>query len=87
MHLIGGMCDEKTVEYLRDLIAEKQVIEEHVKGAPVNTRNEITTNTQPNYQGDNESNKNTTEIIPTTSSHTTNGGATKSIAQRLLDQG
>jgi hypothetical protein len=81
------MCDEKTVEYLRDLIAEKQVIEEHVNGSQASTRHEIATNIQSNYQGDNESNKNTTETNPTTSSNTTNGGATKSIAQRLLDQG
>ena len=84
---LGGMCDEKTVEYLRDLIAEKQVIEEHVKGAHGSTRNEITANNQSGYQGDNESNKNTADNISTAASHATNGGAAKSIAQRLLDQG
>ena len=81
------MCDEKTVEYLRDLIAEKQTIDDHVKGATNSTHNEVTSNNQSNYQGDKESIKNTTENNPATPSHTANGGATKSIAQRLLDQG
>jgi len=80
----GGMCDEKTVEYLRDLIAEKQLLEEHIANAATNNRN---------FQGDNnEPNTNATENgSSTSSSHATNNvnnnGATKTIAQRLLDQG
>ena len=77
----GGMCDEKTVEYLRDLIAEKQLLEEHIANAVANNRS---------YQGDNnESNVNAAEnnISPSSSHATNNNGATKTIAQRLLDQG
>ena len=82
----GGMCDEKTVEYLRDLIAEKQRLEEHIANTAANNRN---------YQGDaNEgSSTNATENDkPSTSSshapnNVNNNGATKTIAQRLLDQG
>ena len=74
----GGMCDEKTVEYLRDLIAERQVIEEHVTG----NRN------KPHLQSESDCIKTTTDNNPSTSSHpTTSSGCTKSIAQRLLDQG
>ena len=78
------MCDEKTVEYLRDLIAEKQLLEEHIASAATSNRN---------FQGDNnEPNTNATEnSSSTSSSHATNNvnnnGATKTIAQRLLDQG
>ena len=75
----GGMCDEKTVEYLRDLIAERQVIEEHVTG----NRN------KPHLQSESDCIKTTTDNNPSTSSHptTSSSGCTKSIAQRLLDQG
>ena len=73
------MCDEKTVEYLRDLIAERQVIEEHVTG----NRN------KPHLQSESDCIKTTNiDNNPSTSSHpTTSSGYTKSIAQRLLDQG
>ena len=80
------MCDEKTVEYLRDLIAEKQVIEEHITRTLSSNHNNTMPNSQSNYQDDNESNKNEIENNPSTS-HTTSSGTTKSIAQRLLDQG
>ena len=74
----GGMCDEKTVEYLRDLIAEKQLLEEHIANAVANNRS---------YQGDNnESNANAAEnnISPSSSHATNNNGATKTIAQHLI---
>lgn len=75
------MCDEKTVEYLRDLIAEKQVIEEHLS---IEGRTDNRNGIPGTSQSENESNKNPS----TSASHANNsGGTTKSIAQRLLDQG
>lgn len=35
----AGMCDEKTVEYLRDLIAEKQILERDREGVAVGVAN------------------------------------------------
>ena len=89
------MCDEKTVEYLRDLIAEKQVIEEHITDALTNNRNNTTPKTDHrliSQQGENASNKNALENSPTMNNssiktQTASCGTSKSIAQRLLDQG
>ena len=44
----AGMCDEKTVEYLRDLIAEKRTIE---------------TNTNNNHSGTDDNNSGTSKSI------------------------
>ena len=44
------MCDEKTVEYLRDLIAEKQLLEEHIANAATNNENLSIFNTNFNIQ-------------------------------------
>ena len=99
LHIVsaGGMCDEKTVEYLRDLISEKQVIEDHIAGALSNNhRNNISSKGQSEHrlisqQGENESNKNAPNENSTTMSNsstkTQSCGTSKSIAQRLLDQG
>ena len=91
------MCDEKTVEYLRDLIAEKHVIEEHITKSLANNSSNMSAKTHSDHrlisqQGENESNKNTLENTTamkntSTKTQTTSCGPQKSIAQRLLDQG
>ena len=84
IHSSGGMCDEKTVEYLRDLIAEKQLLEEHIANTTTSNRCYQDNNNEGNNTNPTENDK-----PSTSSSHTPNNvnGATKTIAQRLLDQG
>ena len=90
------MCDEKTVEYLRDLIAEKQTLQEHVAEAFSNSRNNTSIKEQsehrPTHQhGEHDTNQNVMGNSCSTNSssdtQSTSCGTRRSIAQRLLDQG
>ena len=90
------MCDEKTVEYLRDLIAEKQTLQEHIAEAFSNNRNNTSIKDQPEHRpthqhGEHDTNQNVmgNSCSSNSSSDTqsTSCGTRRSIAQRLLDQG
>ena len=90
------MCDEKTVEYLRDLIAEKQALQEHIADVFSNNRNNTSIKDQPEHrpthqQGEHDTNQNimgnSGSSNSSTDTQTTSCGTRRSIAQRLLDQG
>ena len=90
------MCDEKTVEYLRDLIAEKQTLQEHIAEAFSNNRNSTSIKDQSEHRlnhqhGEHDTNQNMMGTSgssgSSTDTQTTSCGTRRSIAQRLLDQG
>jgi hypothetical protein len=78
----GGMCDEKTVEYLRDLIAERQTIENNNCN---NANNAATQNVVNPVNPVNPVNQDGSAAAAV--DNQLNQSPTKSIVLRLLDQG